>query len=62
MMKQKKVHTFNIFILVVNIDRLCHNHCLDYVEDISVFTLGFIINYNKFSDFGYTLIVDINYP
>ena len=34
----------------------------DYVEDISVFTHDFIINYNENSDLGYTLIVDVNYP
>lgn len=34
----------------------------DYVEDISMFTHDFIINYNKNSDLGYTLIVDADYP
>ena len=34
----------------------------DHVEDISIFTDDFIINYNKNSDFGYTLIVYVDYP
>ena len=34
----------------------------DYVEDISIFTHGSIINYDKFSYFGYTLIVHVGYP
>ena len=34
----------------------------DHVEDISIFTDDFIINYNKNSDFDYTLIVYVDYP
>ena len=34
----------------------------DHVEDISIFTNDFVINYNKNSDFGYTLIVYVDYP
>ena len=34
----------------------------DYTEDISMFIQDFIINYDKFSNFGYTLIVDGDYP
>ena len=33
---------------------------LESVEDISMFTCDFL-NYNKSSDFGYTLLVDIDY-
>ena len=33
----------------------------DHVEDVSIFTT-FIINCNKNSDFGYTLIVYVDYP
>ena len=32
----------------------------DYTEGISMFTHDFIINYNKNSDLGCTLIVDVN--
>ena len=32
-----------------------------YVEDVSVFTTDFIINVCKKSDFGYTLLVDVDY-
>ena len=34
----------------------------EYVEYISVFTYDFIINYDKFSDFSYTLVVDVDSP
>ena len=32
-----------------------------YVEDLSVFTHDFIINYDKNSKFGYTLTFDVHY-
>ena len=34
----------------------------DYTEDISMFIQDFIINYDKFSNFGYTLIIGGDYP
>ena len=62
-MKEKKVHTFNILILTISLVRtLSQPLPLPYVEDMSVFTHDFIIDYDKFSDFGDTLIVDIDYP
>ena len=34
----------------------------EFVEDISVFTHDVIINYDKFSDLGYRLVVGVYYP
>ena len=34
----------------------------EYVRDISIFTQDFKTSYDKNSDFGYTLVVDVDYP
>ena len=60
-MKQKKVHTFNILIVTINTDG-CQYGEFTYIKDISMYTHGLVINCNKNSDFGYTLIVDVDYP
>ena len=33
-----------------------------FQKNISIFMHDFVISYNKKSDFGYTLIVDVDYP
>ena len=33
-----------------------------FQKNISIFMHDFIVSYNKKSDFGYTLIVDVDYP
>ena len=35
---------------------------MNYVEDISMCTANFIINYDENSNFGYALLDDIDYP
>ena len=34
----------------------------EYVENTSMFTHGLIIKYDKFSDFGHALMVNVGYP
>ena len=34
----------------------------EHVEDISIFTLDVIINYDENDNFGYTLVFDVDYP
>ena len=45
-----------------NLSQLLSYGGFEYVRDISVFTSDFIINYDKSSDFGYALIVHVDYP
>ena len=60
--EKMEVHIFKISILRINTDRPFPSGGFEYVEDISIFTHDFIINYCKFSVFGSTLIVDADYP
>ena len=69
MMKLKKLHTVNILILTINAEELYHNFItalsllyggLESVEYILMFIHGFL-NYSRNSNFGYTLIVDVDY-
>ena len=61
MMKQNKVRTLFINWQSIMYEQL---HCrgFEHVEDVSMFTPNFFINYDKNSDFYYTLLADVNYP
>lgn len=56
----------NILILTIKLGGHYHNQYLydefKYVKYISICTHDFIINYNNNSDFGYILIVNVDYP
>ena len=62
MMKQRKVHTFNILILTIALSQPYLYGGFGYAEDASMFTHDFTINYDKFTDSNYAIIFHFDYP